>query len=68
MEKHIFEKPVSEEAMVIASHTVGFDMYIEKLGEMHDISKEVILFAMADDQDVRDEVIGNFHKAIQEGK
>ena len=43
-------------------------MYIEKLGEMHDISKEILLSAMKDDQDVRDEIIGNFYKAIQEGK
>ena len=68
MEKHIFEKPVSQEALVVASHTVGFDMYIEKLGEMHDISKEVLLSAMEDEQDVRDEIIGNFYKAIQESK
>tara|TARA_Y100000114_G_scaffold151599_1_gene168594 strand:- start:670 stop:876 length:207 start_codon:yes stop_codon:yes gene_type:complete len=68
MEKHIFEKPVSEDGLLVARHTVGFDMYIEKLGEMHDISKEILLSAMKDDQDVRDEIIGNFYKAIQEGK
>ena len=44
MEKHIFEKPVSEDGLLVATHTVGFDMYIEKLGEMHDISKELLLF------------------------
>ena len=68
MEKHIFEKPVSEDGLLVATHTVGFDMYIEKLGEMHDISKEILLSAMKDDQDIRDEIIGNFHKAIQESK
>lgn len=68
MEKHMFEKPVSEDGLLVATHTVGFDMYIEKLGEMHDISKEILLSAMKDDQDIRDEIIGNFHKAIQESK
>ena len=68
MENHMFEKPVSEDGLLVATHTVGFDMYIEKLGEMHDISKEILLSAMKDDQDIRDEIIGNFHKAIQESK
>ena len=68
MEKHMFEKPVSKDGLLVATHTVGFDMYIEKLGEMHDISKEILLSAMKDDQDIRDEIIGNFHKAIQESK
>ena len=52
----------------MATHTVGFDMYIEKLGEMHDISKELLLSAIKDDQDIRDEIIGNFYKAIKESK
>ena len=68
MEKHIFEKPVSEDGLLVATHTVGFDMYIEKLGEMHDISKELLLSAIKDDQDIRDENIGNFYKAIKESK
>tara|TARA_B100000424_G_C22927008_1_gene493177 strand:- start:244 stop:450 length:207 start_codon:yes stop_codon:yes gene_type:complete len=68
MEKHIFEKPVSEDGLLVATHTVGFDMYIEKLGEMHDISKELLLSAIKDDQDIRDEIIGNFYKAIKESK
>ena len=68
MEKHIFENPVSEDGLLVATHTVGFDMYIEKLGEMHDISKELLLSAIKDDQDIRDEIIGNFYKAIKESK
>ena len=68
MEKHICEKPVSEDGLLVATHTVGFDMYIEKLGEMHDISKELLLSAIKDDQDIRDEIIGNFYKAIKESK
>lgn len=68
MNKHLFEKPVSEEAYVIALHTVGFDTYLKKLGEMYDISKEQFLSALRDDQEVRDEIIGNFYKSIQESK
>ena len=68
MNIHLFEKPVSEEAYVIALHTVGFDTYLKKLGEMYDISKEQFLSALRDDQEVRDEIIGNFYKSIQESK
>ena len=68
MNKHLFEKPVSEEAYVIALHTVGFDTYLKKLGEMYDISKEQFLSALRDDQEVRDEIIRNFYKSIQESK
>ena len=67
-EKHRFEKPVSEDGLLVATHTVGFDGYIKKLGEMHDISKEILLSAMKDNQDVRDEIIGNFYLAMKESK
>ena len=67
MKKHMFEKPVSEEALVVAWHTVGFDYYIEKLGKMYDISKDQFYTACKDNQEVRDEIIGNFYKGLKDG-
>lgn len=66
MSKHFFEAPVSEKALVIAWHTVGFDFYINKLSEMYGISKDDFYSACKDDQEVRDEVIGNFYKGMKE--
>ena len=33
----VFKAPVSQEDLVIAWHTVGFDKYIKTLSEMYDI-------------------------------
>tara|TARA_R100000426_G_C4825082_1_gene112371 strand:+ start:2989 stop:3195 length:207 start_codon:yes stop_codon:yes gene_type:complete len=68
MDKHIFEKPISQEAYLVALHTVGFDTYLKKLGKMYNIPKEQFLSALKDDQEVRDEIIGNFYKSILESK
>ena len=60
----IFKAPVSQQDLVIAWHTVGFDKYIKTLSQMHDITVDQFYGACKDDQEVRDEIVGNFAKGM----
>ena len=61
----VFKAPVSKEDLVIAWHTVGFDKYIKTLSEMYDIPVDQFYDACKEEQEVRDEIVGNFAKAME---
>ena len=61
----IFKAPVSQQDLVIAWHTVGFDKYIKTLSEMHDIPVDQFYAACKDDQEIRDEIVGNFATCME---
>jgi len=63
---YVFKRPVSKEELVIAWHTVGFDKYIKTLSEMYDIPVDQFYDACKEEQEVRDEIVGNFAKAMEE--
>ena len=62
----VFKAPVSKEDLVIAWHTVGFDKYIKTLSKMYDIPVDQFYDACKEEQEVRDEIVGNFAKAMEE--
>jgi hypothetical protein len=61
----VFKAPVSQEDLVIAWHTVGFDKYIKTLSEMYDIPVDQFYDACKEEQEVRDEIVGNFAKGME---
>ena len=52
------------ETHIKEADTVGFDKYIKTLSQMHDITVDQFYGACKDDQEVRDEIVGNFAKGM----